>query len=60
MVAADIPSRIDGIRYVQYTTELQLPGITNLIEKELSEPYSVFTYRYFLNNWPSLCFLVGA
>jgi hypothetical protein len=29
-----------------------------LIEKDLSEPYSVFTYRYFLNNWPDLCLLV--
>jgi len=31
--------------------------IQNLIEKELSEPYSVFTYRYFLNTWPDLCYL---
>jgi peptide alpha-N-acetyltransferase len=21
----------------------------------LSEPYSIFTYRYFLHNWPNLC-----
>ena len=28
-----------------------------LIEKDLSEPYSVFTYRYFIHNWPHLCFL---
>ncbi|PSC69630.1 N-alpha-acetyltransferase MAK3 [Micractinium conductrix] len=31
-----------------------------LIDNELSEPYSVFTYRYFLHNWPHLCFLVFA
>merc|ERR1712073_133074 len=24
---------------------------------DLSEPYSIFTYRYFINNWPELCFL---
>merc|ERR1712113_389366 len=24
---------------------------------DLSEPYSIFTYRYFINNWPDLCFL---
>ena len=28
-----------------------------LIDLELSEPYSIFTYRYFLHNWPRLCFL---
>jgi peptide alpha-N-acetyltransferase len=26
-----------------------------LIDTELSEPYSIFTYRYFLHQWPSLC-----
>jgi hypothetical protein len=29
-----------------------------LIDAELSEPYSIFTYRYFINNWRQLCFLV--
>jgi GNAT superfamily N-acetyltransferase len=28
-----------------------------LIDNELSEPYSIFTYRYFIYNWPHLCFL---
>jgi peptide alpha-N-acetyltransferase len=28
-----------------------------LIDRELSEPYSIFTYRYFLNQWPHLCYL---
>ncbi|SJX61697.1 related to MAK3 N-acetyltransferase [Sporisorium reilianum f. sp. reilianum] len=32
-------------------------AIISLIEKELSEPYIVYTYRYFVNQWPSLCFL---
>jgi hypothetical protein len=26
-----------------------------MVDKDLSEPYSVFTYRYFLHNWPGLC-----
>eukprot|EP00803_Ostreobium_quekettii_P006129 evm.model.scf_4831.1 EVM.evm.TU.scf_4831.1 scf_4831:1441-3317(-) len=30
----------------------------HLVDNELSEPYSIFTYRYFLRNWPSLCYLV--
>ena len=29
-----------------------------LIDEELSEPYSIFTYRYFLSQWPYLCKLV--
>lgn len=32
--------------------------MTSLFEKSLSEPYSVFTYRYFLNQWPQLGILV--
>lgn len=26
-----------------------------MVDKDLSEPYSIFTYRYFLCNWPGLC-----
>ena len=29
-----------------------------LVEKDLSEPYSVFTYRFFVNVWPTLCEMV--
>jgi peptide alpha-N-acetyltransferase len=43
---------------LQYQDENDLPIIMNLIDNELSEPYSIFTYRYFLINWPQLCFLV--
>jgi len=46
-----------GIRYVSYESELQMPSIMKLIQKDLSEPYSVYTYRYFIHNWPKLCFL---
>ncbi|KAI8973240.1 putative acyltransfersase [Mycotypha africana] len=48
---------IDGIAYNEYQSELQLPEIIRLIENDLSEPYSVYTYRYFIHNWPNLCFL---
>lgn len=48
------------IRYVQYESELQMPDIMRLITKDLSEPYSIYTYRYFIHNWPQLCFLVSA
>ena len=45
------------LRFESYSSESQLPGIIRLITKDLSEPYSIYTYRYFLNNWPKLCFL---
>ncbi|KAL4641803.1 N-alpha-acetyltransferase 30-like [Arapaima gigas] len=45
------------IEYVRYESELQMPDIMRLITKDLSEPYSIYTYRYFIHNWPQLCFL---
>lgn len=45
------------IEYVSYKDERQLPDIMALIDQELSEPYSIFTYRYFITLWPDLCFL---
>ncbi|KAK2159343.1 hypothetical protein LSH36_154g01059 [Paralvinella palmiformis] len=47
----------EGIEYVVYESELQMPEIMRLITKDLSEPYSIYTYRYFIHNWPKLCFL---
>ncbi|XP_053553301.1 N-alpha-acetyltransferase 30 [Bombina bombina] len=44
-------------RYVRYESELQMPDIMRLITRDLSEPYSIYTYRYFIHNWPQLCFL---
>ncbi|XP_026853609.2 uncharacterized protein LOC113569783 [Electrophorus electricus] len=49
--------RSEEINYVRYESELQMPGIMRLITKDLSEPYSIYTYRYFIHNWPQLCFL---
>jgi peptide alpha-N-acetyltransferase len=47
----------DAIEYVVYESEKQMPDIMQLITKDLSEPYSIYTYRYFIHNWPKLCFL---
>ena len=49
----------NGIHYVVYESEQQMPHIMRLITKDLSEPYSIYTYRYFIHNWPKLCFLVS-
>jgi peptide alpha-N-acetyltransferase len=54
-----IPSANKTLTFTQYTDEdKQLPEISTLIKQQLSEPYSIFTYRYFLNQWPQLTFLV--
>ncbi|KAJ3054056.1 N-alpha-acetyltransferase 30 [Rhizophlyctis rosea] len=50
-------STVPTLVYSPYESELQLPTITSLIENDLSEPYSIYTYRYFIHNWPHLCYL---
>ncbi|KAF4458879.1 ribosomal- -alanine N-acetyltransferase [Fusarium albosuccineum] len=48
------------LRYVQYEHALEaqyLPAIRALISKDLSEPYSIYVYRYFLCQWAHLCFM---
>ena len=48
------------VSFTQYQDETQMPLIMRLIQKDLSEPYSIYTYRYFIHNWPNLCFLAMA
>ncbi|KAA8530054.1 hypothetical protein F0562_004763 [Nyssa sinensis] len=45
------------IEYASYGGEHHLPLIMRLVDEELSEPYSIFTYRYFVYLWPHLSFL---
>ena len=48
-------------RFVQYDSKKEsvyLTAIRQLISKDLSEPYSIYVYRYFLYQWGHLCFLV--
>ncbi|KAL5111172.1 N-alpha-acetyltransferase 30A [Taenia crassiceps] len=48
-----------GVVFRQYEGEGDLENIVALITKDLSEPYSLYTYRYFIYNWPELCLLRG-
>lgn len=51
----------EELRYVQYhgsQEETYLPSIRQLISKDLSEPYSIYVYRYFLYQWGDLCYMV--
>ncbi|KAB2572456.1 putative l-a virus gag protein n-acetyltransferase protein [Lasiodiplodia theobromae] len=53
-------SKPDSLRYVQYdglNEERYLPAIRQLISKDLSEPYSIYVYRYFLYQWGHLCYM---
>jgi len=49
--------RNSDVCYHIYENELNMPDIMRLIQKDLSEPYSIYTYRYFIHNWPNLCFM---
>lgn len=53
----DLPVDINEITYVAYQDETVLPEVTRLMSSDLSEPYSVYTYRYFIHGWPKLTFL---
>lgn len=62
-VTAETPSKKPSLklRYVSYGAEKEspfLPAIRQLISNDLSEPYSIYVYRYFLYQWGHLCFMV--
>lgn len=43
-----------------YNGDTQLDALVGLMEVDLSEPYNVFTYRFFVDQWPQLTFLAFA
>jgi hypothetical protein len=54
------PPNEEDLRYVQYELDkehIYLDPIRQLISKDLSEPYSIYVYRYFLNQWGDLCYM---
>lgn len=56
-MSQDAPS---GLRYVRYDSAREneyVAAMRQLISKDLSEPYSIYVYRYFLYEWGDLCFL---
>ncbi|KAG8732569.1 N-alpha-acetyltransferase mak3 [Ceratobasidium sp. 414] len=44
----------NGISYRPYAGESDLPAIMTLVQDALSEPYVIYTYRYFLSSWPTI------
>lgn len=51
---------VSELRYVQYDSAREneyVAAMRQLISKDLSEPYSIYVYRYFLYQWGELCFM---
>jgi len=48
---------LSSVSYQSFKDPSSLSSIIKLVEKDLSEPYSVFTYRYFILGWPELTIL---
>ena len=44
----------DRIEFRTFESEEDLQTIIKMIERELSEPYPIYTYRYFVQKWPQL------
>lgn len=57
--ARDFPHHISFEKYDTDREEELLPSIVEIVTKALSEPYSVYVYRYFLRGWPGISFLVS-
>lgn len=45
------------LKFQGYRNENDLNIIKPLMDEDLSEPYSIYTYRYFVNSWPHLTFM---
>ncbi|EGZ69222.1 GAG protein N-acetyltransferase, partial [Neurospora tetrasperma FGSC 2509] len=63
IVGTEVPrveELLEELQYIKYEHKLEaeyLPAIRALISKDLSEPYSIYVYRYFLYQWGHLCFM---
>ncbi|KAL7620023.1 N-alpha-acetyltransferase 30 [Parahypoxylon ruwenzoriense] len=55
--ASELPGELLYIQYNHALEEKYLPAIRALISKDLSEPYSIYVYRYFLYQWAHLCYM---
>jgi hypothetical protein len=41
----------DDVTFTRFKDETQLQAIIALISNDLSEPYSIYVYRYFIQQW---------
>ena len=54
---AILSTSMGNVEISSYSGERDIADIMALVGRDLSEPYSIFTYRYFLDNWPQYCLL---
>ncbi|PVU87258.1 hypothetical protein BB561_006411 [Smittium simulii] len=52
-------NKLEGhtLEFVRFSEENHLQIAVKLIEDNLSEPYSLYTYRYFTSQWPQFFYL---
>lgn len=48
----------DEFYFETFKNEEDLEPIIKLVEKDLSEPYSIYTYRFFIYDYPKMCIMV--
>ena len=56
-IVAKLLTSMGQIDVSTYSGESDIADIMALVGRDLSEPYSIFTYRYFLDHWPQYCLL---
>lgn len=56
-MSQDAPNDLRYVRYDSARENEYVAAMRQLISKDLSEPYSIYVYRYFLYQWGDLCFL---
>lgn len=51
----------DGLRYHSFDprSKDQFDAISQMIDQNLSEPYSIYVYWFFFHKWPQYCILVS-
>ena len=48
----------DEFYFDTFSDEQDLGPIIKLVEQDLSEPYSIYTYRFFIYECPKMCIMV--
>lgn len=54
-MASFLISEDESISFATYKDESMMPDIQRLVSADLSEPYSIYLFRYFILTWPELC-----
>ena len=47
----------DEVCFRCFESEKDLQTVVDMMVEQLSEPYPIYTYRYFVQKWPELCIL---